>query len=127
MKKLFAVVILVILPAIVAADEATDMKINALDVRIQRIERVVDNQALLSMVKRIETLQREVQELRGENERLTHELNNFKIHHEEQYLNTDHRLNSSSPVPNSVSTSSANTEVLPNNTVSALFLFFDFQ
>lgn len=81
-----------LLSSIAIAGKETDAKLNALDARIQRIERVVDNQALLSMAKRIEDLQRQVQELRGENERLGHELNSLKTRQREQYLELDSRI-----------------------------------
>ncbi len=79
----------VLLSTVVAADEATDAEFDA---RLQRIERMIDNQVLLNMVKRIEAIQSEVQQLRGENERLVHELNTFMAHQREQHLNIDHLL-----------------------------------
>lgn len=81
-----------LLSAVVAADEATRAEFDAMDARLQRIERVVDNQVLLNMVKRIEAMQSEVQQLRGENERLIHELNTFKARQREQHLNIDRLL-----------------------------------
>ncbi len=60
MIKLLVAVALMLVSTIVVADKATDAKVNALDARMQRIERVVDNQALLNMAQRIEALQREV-------------------------------------------------------------------
>lgn len=101
-KQLVAVALL-LMSTIVAADKATDAKVNALDARMQRIERVVDNQALLNMAQRIEALQREVQELRGENEQLVHEINTLKSRQREQYLDIDRRLQSSTNVPGAAS------------------------
>ncbi len=101
-KSLLAVTLMLV-STIVAADKATDAKVNALDARMQRIERVVDNQALLNMAQRIEALQREVQELRGENERLAHEINTLKTRQREQYLDIDRRLQSSTSVPGTAS------------------------
>ncbi len=86
---------LVVLSTTVTAHKATEARVDALDARTQRIERVVDNQALLGMAKKIEALQRELQELRGENERLTYELNTLKERQREQYLDLDRRLQSS--------------------------------
>ncbi len=103
MIKLLVAVALMLVSTIVVADKATDAKVNALDARMQRIERVVDNQALLNMAQRIEALQREVQELRGENERLVHEINTLKIRQREQYLDIDRRLQSSTSVPGTAS------------------------
>jgi len=76
------------------AHKAAEEKVEALNSRVQRIERVVDNQALINLSKRIEAMQREVQELRGENERLNHELDTLKSRQREQYLDIDRRLQS---------------------------------
>lgn len=91
-------VVLLLVSSQTFADKKTDAKVEALNTRVQRIERVVDNQALISLSKRIETLQREVQELRGENERLNHELDTLKSRQREQYLEIDRRLQAGSPV-----------------------------
>lgn len=95
--KFFTAALLVVL--LVVSDQsyahkAAEEKVEALNSRVQRIERVVDNQALISLSKRIEALQREVQELRGDNERLNHELDKLKSRQREQYLNIDRRLQS---------------------------------
>ena len=120
--KLLVAIVPITISTIAAADKATDVKIDALDARMQRIERVVDNQALLSMAKRIEALQREIQELRGENERLTHELNTLKDRQREQYLDIDRRLQSSAGVPGvtsePVSNQVARETVLDNSSIT---------
>ena len=74
------------------AEEATDAKVSALAARMQKIEQALNNQALLDMAKRVATLQREVRELRGENERLLYELNSIKTLQREQYLAIERRL-----------------------------------
>ncbi len=101
--KLLAAVTLMLVSTIVFADEATQAKIDALNARIQRIERVLDNQALLSMARRIQVLQREVQELRGKNEQLAHELNVLKSQRREQYSGLERRPQSSSDVQGAAS------------------------
>ena len=125
-------VVLLFVSAIAQADEVVNAKLDELDARTQRIERVVDNQALLSLAKRIESLQREVQELRGENERLAFELNALKTRQREQFLDIDKRLHASSsvsvqdsasydtsPSASSVSSSSTSTTTSSESTVSA--------
>lgn len=94
-KYLFLLVIFLV-SAIASADDAVNAKLSELDARTQRIERVIDNQSLLTLAKRIESLQREIQELRGENERLTFELNALKTRQREQFLDIDKRLLASS-------------------------------
>ena len=94
--KWLVAITLIISATAASADKATEAKIDALDARMQRIERVVDNQALLGLAKKIEAMQREIQELRGENERLSYELNTLKERQREQYLDIDRRLQGSS-------------------------------
>ena len=81
------------------AEEAADAKISALFARMQKIEQALDNQALLDMAQRVATLQREVRELRGENERLLYELNSIKTLQREQYLALERRLQPGSSPP----------------------------
>lgn len=92
--KLLKAGILLLMSATVIAEEASDAKINALAARMQQIEQTLSNQALLDMAKRNAALQREVRELRGENERLAYELNSIKTLQREQYLDIDRRLKS---------------------------------
>lgn len=80
------------------AQDATDAKVDALSARMQKIEQALNNQALLDMAQRVATLQREVRELRGENERLLYELNSIKTLQREQYLALERRLQSG-PAP----------------------------
>ena len=85
---------ILLLPAIVIAEEAPDANVSALTERMQKIEKILNNQALLDMAQRTAALQREVRELRGENERLRYELNSVKTLQREQYLDIDRRLQS---------------------------------
>ena len=118
--RLNVVIVIIFCNSIAIAGKETDAKVDALDARMQRIERVVENQALLNMAKRIEDLQRQVQELRGENERLVHELNSLKTRQREQYLELDSRLQGSSgmqsavTIPATGSTTQNNTTVVPS-------------
>lgn len=84
----------ILLSATGTAEEVTRTELDAINTRVQRVERVIDNQVLLNMVKRIEAVQSEVRQLRGENERLAHELNTLKARQREQYLEIDGRLQS---------------------------------
>ena len=99
----------ILLSATVTAEDITRAEFDAIDSRVQRVERVIDNQVLLNMVKRIETVQDEVRQLRGENERLTHELNTLKARQREQYLEIDGRLQADlkPPVPSETDTATA--------------------
>jgi len=68
------------------ADEA------ALTQRIERLERIVKGQGLVSLLGRVDQLQNEVQRLNGENESLNHELESMKKRQRELYLDLDQRL-----------------------------------
>lgn len=76
----------------IAAEKAPDNA--ALNQRLQRLERILDNQVLLDMLQRIDGLQNEVRQLRGEIERLNHEQGNLAKRQRDLYLDTDRRLQS---------------------------------
>ena len=62
-----------------------------LDSRLQRVERALD-QSLLSQLQRIDALQQEIRRLRGEIERLNHELDKQRRRGTDLYSDTDQRL-----------------------------------
>lgn len=64
----------------------------ALDQRLQRIERILDNGVLLDMLQRIESVQVEMRMLRGEIERLDHDIASMSKRQRDLYLDTDRRL-----------------------------------
>lgn len=70
----------------VLADEA------ALSQRIERLERIVKGQGLMSLLGRVDQLQNEVQRLNGDNESLRHELEMMQKRQRELYLDLDQRL-----------------------------------
>ena len=77
------------LVADVAAQERPTLE--TLDGRLQRVERVLD-QSLLDQLQRIDSLQQELRELRGEIERLTYELERQGRRGNDLYSDTDQRL-----------------------------------
>lgn len=60
--------------------------------RIQRLERVVDNQTIMEMMQSVQSLQREVSELRGDVEVLSFELGKMKTQQKDIYLDLDQRI-----------------------------------
>lgn len=60
--------------------------------RLERLERVVNNQSLLEMLERLDTLQREVQLLRGQVEEQQHTITGLKERQRELYLDIDRRM-----------------------------------
>ena len=72
-----------------AAQELTAQGINQ---RLLRLERVLDNSVLIDMVQRMESLQAEVRQLRGELEQKTNEIESMRERQRKLYLDTDGRL-----------------------------------
>ncbi|MDH5786385.1 MAG: tol-pal system protein YbgF [Chromatiales bacterium] len=64
----------------------------SLEQRLARMERVVESQSLLQMMERLDALQLEVQELRGQLEEQQHQMESAKERQRELYLDLDRRL-----------------------------------
>ena len=94
--KLLVTLVLMQVSTMAGAHKANNARLDSIDARMQKVERIANSQALVNMSQRIDTLMREIQQLRGENEQLTHELNTLKTRQREQFLDIDRRLQSSS-------------------------------
>ena len=70
---------------VLLADKATDA-------RLDSIERKLDSRGLMDMLNRIEEMQRDIQQLRGDIEVQTHTLGEIQRRSREQYLDIDRRL-----------------------------------
>jgi tol-pal system protein YbgF len=70
--------------------------------RIERLERIIKGQGLMSLLGRVDQLQNEVQRLNGDNEALRHELEQMQRRQREMYIDLDQRIGtgavSSAPV-----------------------------
>jgi len=91
-----------------------------LEQRLVRLERMVDNRALLEMLSRIEDLQTEVQMMRGELEVQRHEFEGIKQRQRELYLDIDRRMlpleqSASAPVPQAAPTATFAPQVQQTN------------
>jgi tol-pal system protein YbgF len=64
----------------------------SVEARLTRIEHILDNKALVDMLMRLDSLQTEVQTLRGDLETLTHEMEGTKQRQRDLYLDVDRRL-----------------------------------
>lgn len=62
--------------------------------RLQRVERLLDSQSLLEMAERIDTLQSELQLLRGQLEEQQYAMDELKSRRRELYMDIDRRLSS---------------------------------
>ena len=74
-----------------AAQAQERQSIETLDARLARVERVMD-QSLLDQLQRIDSLQQELRELRGEIENLQYQLDNQRRRGDDLYGDTDQRL-----------------------------------
>lgn len=75
-----------IMSNVVLADEA------ALSQRIDRLERIIQGQGLVSLLGRVDQQQNEIKKLNGDNESLRHEIESMKKQQRELYLDIDQRL-----------------------------------
>lgn len=82
---------LCLLPALAVAQQTGGVD-PRLEARIERLERLMDNQALMDMMRRLDALEREVREMRGDAETGRHELENLRNRQRDLYLDVDRRL-----------------------------------
>lgn len=65
---------------------------DSLEKRLARLERLLENQTLVDLMTRMDSLQNEVQQLRGQMEEQTHDLDQLKKRQRDLYLDIDRRL-----------------------------------
>jgi tol-pal system protein YbgF len=109
-KKALAVSVMlaVALPTTVWADEA------ALQKRIERLERIIQGQGLVSLLARVDQLQNDVQKLTGDNEALEHKLGEMQRRQRDLYIDLDERLQSqATTVQTPVVEEQSQTEIEP--------------
>jgi tol-pal system protein YbgF len=73
-------------------DDPVQIRLNDLDARLQRIERVVTNQSLVDLAQRLDRLQSEVRTLRGEVETLENQTEGARTQQRNLYADIDKRL-----------------------------------
>ncbi len=91
-QGLAAIVLLAAATSPAWADRRTDERLQALEDRMERVDRLMENNALLDLVTRMDAMQQELRELRGQNEELAHELETLKSRQRELYLDLDRRI-----------------------------------
>jgi len=74
------------------AEAPVFVRLTELETRLQRIERVVNNESLVELVSQLDLIQREVQELRGEVEVLSYQHSNNIDRQRDLYLDLDNRI-----------------------------------
>ena len=76
------------------ADDPVTIKLNDLDRRLERIERVISNQSLLELSQQMQALQTEVRSLRGSLEELQFQTGKGKDQQRDLYSDLDRRVKS---------------------------------
>jgi tol-pal system protein YbgF len=81
-------------PVIEASGEAgaSAKAAGELEKRLQRLERLLENQTLVDLMTRIDSLQNEVQQMLGQMEEQTHNMEQLKKRQRDLYLDIDRRL-----------------------------------
>jgi tol-pal system protein YbgF len=75
-----------------AEDDPVQIKLNELDTRLARIERVVANQSLVELAQNVDTLQADVRKLRGQVEELENNTEAMRKQQRDLYNDLDKRL-----------------------------------
>jgi tol-pal system protein YbgF len=78
--------------AVAPEDDPVYIRMNDLDARVQRIERVLTNQSLLELAQRLDALQADVRNIRGEVELLQNETQGGKTQSRNLYGDLEKRL-----------------------------------
>ena len=73
-------------------DDPVYIRMTEMDNRLNRVERVVDNEGLVTLLSRIETLQLDLQSLRNDLEQLQYQVQQSGERQRELYLDIDQRL-----------------------------------
>jgi tol-pal system protein YbgF len=101
-----SVTLVVILPSLTLAGEAEV----ALQQRVERLERIIQGQGLVSLLSRVDQLQNEVQRLNGDNETLNHKLDEMQQRQRELYIDLDERLQAQAVVSQDVASQQQTTD-----------------
>ncbi len=71
---------------------ATRHQVEMLEMRVDRVERLLDSGVLTDMLRNVDDLQSEVRQLRGQVEQLENELRSVRARQRDQFRNIDERL-----------------------------------
>ncbi len=75
-----------------AADDPVQLKLNDLDARVARIERVISNQSLVDLAQHLDSVQSDVRQLRGRIEELEYNNDTLRKQQRDLYSDLDKRL-----------------------------------
>lgn len=93
--KLLLLIVIAFVPGTIAAgNNAPVVELSDQDIqqRLQRLERMIDNQSLLDLYNQVQRLQEQVRQLQGENETQRHMLDEMTERQKELYADIDRRL-----------------------------------
>lgn len=109
-----------VLAVLLAGAPAVQARDGDLDQRVQRLEQMMQSRGLMEMLTRLEQLQRELQELRGQVEVQGHTLEQLKQRQRDLYMDVDRRLQQlesggapSAAVPGSAAAGAADSGRIP--------------
>lgn len=88
-RRLSATLFASLLIASASAQAAEDVELAA---RVERLERAIESQRSVEMFRRLETLQQELQRLRGSVDEMNHSIEGIKRRQRDLYLDIDRRL-----------------------------------
>lgn len=91
-QRLCPFLLLPLLSALLALPAQAQPSPEGLEERVGRLERVLDNADLMELFNRLQALEAQVRELRGDNEALRHELERLRTRQRDLYLDVDGRL-----------------------------------
>jgi tol-pal system protein YbgF len=123
-KKLLFVVPFVLLPAIAIAGTREDIETlqtgqTELIQRLDRIEALLQNQGLVELMQQLQSLQTELQELRGDVEKHTNELERLQKRQQDLYLDLERQLNDMQLQSNVLPAPGSNTAAVGTPAVAA--------
>src|SRR5580698_3172704 len=75
-----------------AADDPVQVKLNDIDARVTRIERIISNQSLVELAQHLDQVQADVRQLRGRVEELEYNTESMRKQQMDLYSDLDKRL-----------------------------------
>ena len=75
-----------------AADDPVQVKLNDIDARVTRIERIISNQSLVELAQHLDQVQADVRQLRGRVEELEYNTDSMRKQQRDLYSDLDKRL-----------------------------------
>lgn len=76
----------------IARESAADLRMNDMDGRLTRVERLIENEGLMSLLAKLDSLQKDVQELRNDVDTLKYQSGQTSDRQRDLYLDLDQRL-----------------------------------